>query len=255
MSKRLLTGSIAAVALMVASAALADPIIIVSNGTGVAGLAFASENGIVDEASHPDTPAGPESFHLTARVGGSSADGSAAIASDLSDPLRLRATGSTSVSYSTQIGEAEGHVSSFFFVFFEIETPRRFLFDGDFETSGDPISTPQTAHRSDWTVLLLEMGPGGSSQEVLAAQGTNSMRVVRSGLLSAGLYRFLVQGTSLGANLIPGPGSGSVFSNFRFSLDLDADAPVPEPGSLLLTATGLGALAAARRRKRSVNPA
>jgi hypothetical protein len=241
---------------MVASAALAEPIIIVSNGTGVAGLAFASENGIDDEASHPDTPGGPDSFHLTTRVGGTSADGLAAIASDLGDPLRLRATGSTSVSYATQIGVAEGHVSSFFFVFFEIDTPRQFLFDGDFETSGDAFSTPQRAHRSDWSVLLLAMGPGGSSQEVLAAQGTDSMRLVRDGLLSPGLYRFLVQGTSFGANLIPGPGSGSVFSNFRFSLALDADAPpVPEPGSLLLTATGLGALAAARRRKRAINPA
>ena len=104
MTKRLLACSITVVALTVASPALADPITIVSNGSGISGLAYATENGIEDMASDPDTPGGSNSFHLTAQVGGTTAEGFAAIASDLSDPLRLRANGSTSVSYTTEIG-------------------------------------------------------------------------------------------------------------------------------------------------------
>ena len=58
MTKTLLTGSITVVALMVASPALADAITIVSNQTGVAGLAYAAENGIDDRRPTPTRPAG-----------------------------------------------------------------------------------------------------------------------------------------------------------------------------------------------------
>jgi hypothetical protein len=100
---------------------------------------------------------GSNSFHLMAQVGGTTAESSAAIASDLSDPLRLRANGSTSVSYTTEIGEGSGNVASDFFVCFELDRPRGFVLDGDFETSGDALSTAQREH---WSDSHLPLAPG-----------------------------------------------------------------------------------------------
>ena len=252
MTKTVLASTITAVTLTAASAAFADPIRIVQNGSGVAGLSYALENGVEDFASDPDALGGPNSFRLSTRVGGTSTDAAAALVSDFSDPSRLSATGSTSVSYATEIGEGEGHVTSYYFVFFELDRPQQFLFDGDLQTSGDAFSTPEQQHRSDWEVSLFAMDSTGNiTMPILIERGTDSTRLVREGVLTAGIYRFLVQGTSFGASFFPGRASANVHSNFAFSLGLnDGAAPVPEPGSVLLLGTGLAALVGARRRKR-----
>ncbi len=254
MTKTLLAFIITGVALTVAQPAFAESITLVSNQSGVAGLAFADENGIQDEAQHPDTPGGPNSFNLTATVGGSRGSGAASIAADVSNLSTLRGEGTTSASYSTIIGQGEGHVSSFFFVFFELDRPHAFLFDGDFVTSGHASTPGDPRHLSDWRVSLMGLGPGGSQMPIFNEQGTDSIGLMRDGRLPPGLYRFLVHAGSFAANLESGAGSGEVFSNFAFSLDLDAD-PVPEPASLLLVGTGLGALVSARRRKRCAHVA
>ena len=146
MTKTVLASTITAVTLAAASAAFADPIRIIQNGSGVAGLSYALENGVEDFASDPDAVGGPNSIRLSTRVGGTSTDAAAALVSDFSNPSRLSATGSTSVSYATELGEGEGHVSSSSFVFFELDRPQQFLFDGDLQTSGDAFG-----HRSSFT--------------------------------------------------------------------------------------------------------
>ena len=209
MTKTVLASIVTAVTLTTASAAIADPIHIVQNGSGVAGLSYALENGVEDFASDPDAIGGPNSFRLSTRVGGTSTDAAAALVSDFSDPSQLSAAGSTSVLYATEIGQGEGHVSSYYFMFFELDGPQQFLFDGNFQTSGDAFTTPEQLHRSDWDVSLFAMDSTGNiAMPILIERGTDSTRLVREGVLTAGMYRFLVQGTSFGASFFPGPHPG-----------------------------------------------
>ena len=113
MTKTVLASTLTAVTLTAASAAFADPVRIIQNGSGVAGLSYALENGVEDFASDPDAVGGPNSVRLSTRVGSTSTDAAAALVSDFSDPSRLSGTGSTSVSYATEVGQGEGHVSSY----------------------------------------------------------------------------------------------------------------------------------------------
>ena len=69
---------------------------------------------------------------------------------------------------------------------------------------------------------------GNIAMPILIERGTDSTRLVREGVLTAGMYRFLVQGTSFGASFFPGPASGNVHSNFAFSLGLN---DVATPGT------------------------
>jgi hypothetical protein len=229
----------------------------VSNGSGIGALTFATESGLTTTQTYPFTMDDTNAISVSAAVGGTSAAASASIATDLTDLSRLHSTGSTTASHGTEIGAAEASSTSDFFVFFQLEAPHEYRLAADFVTSGGDTSSPFVADWSQWLVHFLAMNPDMSQgSAVMIESGHDSATLVRSGVLAAGLYRFLVQGTAISANFVDGPASGSALSNFNVSLELNAldqpPAPTPEPASLLLIATGLGGVLAARQRHRVV---
>jgi hypothetical protein len=255
MRQALVGSSVLGLGLLCSTAASADPITIITNSTGIAALAYTGERGVITTQSYPFNVNGNNSILVSAVTGGTTATASASIASDVGDLSRLRSSGSTNVSYRTQIGQTEARSLASFFVAFQLARAHEYLFSADFITSGGNTSS-SIVDRSEWGFDLISLDPNRSREPALMIEsGHDSTSVVRSGLLAPGLYRFNVQGTAVSANLSDaGTNSGSAFSNFAFSMDLtaldDPPTPTPEPASLLLIASGLGGILAVCRRTR-----
>ena len=253
MRQTLVSVPLSALLLLCSTPALADPISILTNSTGIAAQVYTGERGVITTKEYPFTPNGNNAVTVSAATGGSTASASTSVASDVTDLSLLRGNGSTQVAYQTQIGEGFGSATTSFFVAFELASAHEYRFAADFVTSGGATFIP-TADWTEWQFDLMSLDPGRSHEPALMIDvGHHSTSVVRSGLLAPGLYRFFVQGTALAGNLSAlGPNSGSGFSNFAFTLGLtplgEPPTPTPEPASMLLIGTGLAGLFAARRR-------
>jgi hypothetical protein len=137
-----------------ATPALADPVTIVSNSSGTAALTFAAEGGVTDTQTYPFTVDDNNAISVSAATGSTSAAASASITTDLTDLSRLQSSGSTNVSYGTEIGTGEASSVSDFFVFFQPAVPHEYRFAG-FVTSGGAISSPVEADWSKWLVHFI----------------------------------------------------------------------------------------------------
>jgi hypothetical protein len=140
MRQRLLAIILMSVPLAVASPALADPVRIVSNESGLGALAIAIEGGVTHRDQYPFTHESNHSVTAAALVGSSTATAFSMLTSSVADPSRLRGTAATSAGYNTTSGIAAASATSQFLVFFELAVPHTYRFEGDFVASGDTIS-------------------------------------------------------------------------------------------------------------------
>jgi hypothetical protein len=154
------------------------------------------------------------------------------------------AHGNTHAAYDSTTVRTGGDAQIDYGVTFDVNEAQQFVFGGVMDTfASDPRG------RSIWEAELFFFPPGPGQREAFHLVGTDSRRLLETGLLMPGRYGFFFS-TASDALAI---GTGRTSADFNFSLqffDPSAASPTPEPASMLLLGSGLVGLVTQRRRQK-----
>jgi PEP-CTERM motif-containing protein len=242
------TMAAAAIVLVGATQAAADPITIIRDGRTTNTLADPFRGGHAETAPPSDTMRSVATVAVGTRSGASTGT----LSSSYADPLRWFGAGAADVSFTTPdpanyFADSRSQSVS--------ESTRRSTtttnFNG-FATSSSLVSpTSEGVSAEAFSDLT---GAGGL---IFGFFGSESGNRTFTGLLSPGMYTLFVAASARGIS-DRGPVTGAANAGFAFTIDFTpsgAPAPTPEPASLLLLGTGIaGVFGFHRRLKRTATP-
>ena len=229
-------GGVLPVVLLLATAvpAIADPISVINVRRGSFASATAGANTVSDEQQGTDAEAASATQVSGPSFASSAAELFSTVGTDTFTGVARTGTAQNGATVATG-----GFARSTYDLEFEVTAAQQFHFGGQFVTLGNDAS-----HVSFWSAVLR-----GDSGSVFDFSGSTNRIEMMDGLLTAGVYQFVIMTTSFSPAQ---RGIGDTRSAFQFNLEFADPAvnPTPEPASLLLLGTGIAGIVARRRMTR-----